>query len=304
MDEVLRALMTESPHPAATADVDAWWHLHLDAPRGRAPIDHALRAAFRMDRLAWVFASGYQAALAALVPEVADLRVALCATEEGGNHPRAIETRLEPEGDGFRLTGSKVWTTLGTRAQSLLVVATEGMGDDGRPRLRVARVPADRAGVRVEDGPEARFVPEITHARTELEGVRVEAEELLPGDGWTDVVKPFRTVEDAHVHGAVLAYLLQVGRRSRWPEGLLARALAAIVTARTIALAPPSSEATHVALGGLLATTHALIEEAAPGWASVEPAVRARFERDAPLLGVAGKARARRLEVAFERLRA
>ena len=51
---------------------------------------------------------GYRAALRALVPELGDRRASFCVTEAGGNHPRAIETRLEndrvtgPEADGRR----------------------------------------------------------------------------------------------------------------------------------------------------------------------------------------------------------
>ena len=49
---------------------------------------------------------------------------------------------------------------------------------------------------------------EIPHAEVGLDRVRVEASAVLPGDGYADYVKPFRTIEDAHVHCALLGYLV------------------------------------------------------------------------------------------------
>src|ERR1043166_3027624 len=68
----------------------------------------------RGGRVAYAFAIGYSMALEALVGEGS---AALCVTEDGGNHPRAIETRLV---DG-RVTGTKAWATLADRAAHLLV---------------------------------------------------------------------------------------------------------------------------------------------------------------------------------------
>src|SRR5262245_25603109 len=99
---------------------------------------------------------------------------------------------------------------MASAAQSLLVVASTG-NVDGKNRLRVVRVPANAAGVRIEPAV-APFVPEIAHARVTLDGVRVSAGDLLPGDGYDDYLKPFRTIEDLHVHGALLGYLIGVAR--------------------------------------------------------------------------------------------
>lgn len=288
---VLDRLLRASPNPPPIADLDAWWSRHREAGAGLAlPVDRAIAGGFAADRLAYAFAGGYCEALAALVPETAGHVVALCATEQGGNHPRAIETAF----DGARVTGRKQWTTLGGHADAFLVLAREGERPDGRPALALVRVDARAEGIAVHAMPPTPFVPEIPHARVELlaaPGAR------LPGDGWADYVKPFRTVEDLHVHAALLGYLLQLARRCRWPEHHAERIAVAVCAARDLAHADPRRPVTHLALAGVLAATRDTI--AAADWAAVEPDVRARWDRDRPLLDVASKARARRRELAW-----
>ena len=66
---------------------------------------------------------------------------ALCATEAGGAHPRAIASSLTPDpAGGQRLSGQKRFATFAHDADILLVVASMGADAAGRNRLRVARV--------------------------------------------------------------------------------------------------------------------------------------------------------------------
>ncbi len=44
-----------------------------------------------------------------------------------------------------------------------------------------------------------RFVPEVPHARVQLNDVRLDAAALLPGDGYQAYVQPFRSIADMHV---------------------------------------------------------------------------------------------------------
>ena len=82
----------------------------------------------------------------------------------------------------------------------------------GRNALRMVRVPTDAPGVTLAPS-SAPFVPEIPHAEVTLDHVHVATDAVLPGDGYTEYVKPFRTVEDAHVHAALLGYLIGIARR-------------------------------------------------------------------------------------------
>lgn len=306
MDDLLRFLLTAPPRTEPLSGLGDWWHQHRGlASRFPTPVDHAFAGGFMADRLGYAFASGYHAALRSLFPRMpADHRAALCVTEAGGAHPSAMQTRLSG-GDGpgpLRLNGSKAFVTLGTQADTLFVVATEGVDAQGRNRLRVVMIDPGRKGVRLDDLPQVPFVPEIPHAELSLEDVALSPDEVLPGDGYARYVKPFRTVEDCHVHAALVGWLLQVARRSGWPEQLQDELLAVAVAIRALALADPTSPAVHVALGGVLDQSQRLVQGLGEHWAKVDALTRERWERDRSLLGVAGKARLKRREVARQRL--
>lgn len=267
-------------------------------------IDRAALGGLAASGVGWAFACGYQAALARLDPESAPggTRMALCATEEGGGHPRAIRATLTSGGgDGrYALTGRKAWVTLGAEAEVLLVVASVGVDPQGRNRLRVARVPSGRAGVQLEPRADTPFAPEIKHAHAVFEEVAVDEKELLPGDGYATVLKPFRTIEDTHVMAAVLGWAIGVARHSAWEPGWIEEAVALVVALRAIGATPPSHPGGHIALAGALTGTRRLLDAAA--WENVEAGVRVAWERDRPLLAVASAVRAARLEAAWRTL--
>jgi hypothetical protein len=305
MDEILRFLLTTPPQPVPLLSLEDWWRQHVGLnSRFTTPVDRAFAGGFLADRLGFAFASGYHAALCCLFPSMPpDHRAALCATEAGGAHPRAMQTRLSGGAEGpLRLSGDKAFVTLGTAAETLFVVASEGVDEQGRNRLRVVMIDAHREGVQFNALPPAPFVPEIPHAELHLREVAVSPKEVLPGDGYSRYLKPFRTTEDCHVHAAFLGWLLQVARRSGWPERVQDEALALAVTCRGLALEPPSSPAVHVALGGALELCQRLVSGLEEQWAQVDAPTRELWVRDKALLGVAGKARAKRREVARQRL--
>jgi hypothetical protein len=267
------------------------------------PIDRAIVGGASADRLGYAFAAGYAAALDALLGKRVSL-TALAATEQGGAHPRAIATRLDRTKDGLRLRGEKNFVTLASLVDSVLVVAREdGPRDAAHPSLRVVHVPVSRTGVRIAPLDALPFVPEVPHAIAFFDDVRIEPDEVLEGDGYTRYLKPFRTVEDLHVHAALLGYLSSVGARSSWPEDLRERTLAALVTTRALAAEDPSAATTHLALAGLLQDARSIVAASEPHWTSVAADERSRWTRDRPLLSIAEKARAARRERAWERVR-
>jgi len=305
LDACLRA-PTQVPPRASVAE---WWpRWRQGAALAATPAEQALRGGFDADRVGWAFATGYQAALRALLPQLpADTVAAFCVTEETGNRPRDIHTRFTPLADGsVSITGAKRWTTLGPDSSLLLIVgALPPAANSARAMLKVARVPFGAAGLQLLPMPETRFVPEVPHARVKLDDVRIDAAALLPGDGYERCVKPFRTLEDAHVTLAVLAYLLREARQRRWPAGFAERLCATMVVLCDVAGAAADAPATHVVLAGALAQAHALYAEAGTLWATAgdDPAAQ-RWQRDAALFGVAGSARSQRAARAWERLQA
>jgi alkylation response protein AidB-like acyl-CoA dehydrogenase len=297
---ILKACSEARPCP----DVAAWWPRHREiAAVWRNPLDRAIAGGFAADRLGWAFASGYQAALHALFPALPEDRIcALCVTEAEGTHPRAIKSTLTRSAGGWRLDGAKRWTTLGPSGALFLVAARDAAVSGERIALRVARVPADAPGVTVEPMADVRFVPEVPHARLRFENVPVAADALLPGDGYEEYVKRFRTVEDIHVHAAVLSYLAREARARAWPRGWVERAAAALHVLRALAQEDPSLPATHVALAGALANGSALVAEADSHWDATNDEGAARWRRDRELLAVAGAAREQRTARAWERI--
>jgi acyl-CoA dehydrogenase len=129
------------------------------------------------------------------------------------------------------------------------------------------------------------------------------ASDVLPGDGYDDYVKPFRTVEDVHVHAALIGYLLGVTRRIHAPREIVEQLLATALAVRALAGADPRSPATHVALAGVLTQSVHVMGLVERAWEDVgEGDEWTRWQRDRPLLRVAGAARSARRDKAWQQL--
>ena len=113
-------------------------------------------------------------------------------------------------------------------------------------------------------------------------------------------MKPFRTIEDIHVFGATLGYLMGWGRRVGVSSGWVAELSADLVALDALQTAGPLDPRTHIALHGC----HGRLNEAARGDGlrrllnAATDAERARWTRDQPLLKVASKARELRFAAA------
>ena len=282
---------------------EVWASYGRACARGAKPFHAAARVASTVDRLGFAFAAGYSAALQHLVPQVV-LPCALCVTEADGNHPRAVKSTLDEDGSGYTLNGTKTFVTFGSMAQSLIVAASMGESADGKPRIAVVRIPADRKGVSLAELPPIPFVPEIPHARVELSDVAVDSAERMPGDGYLDYVKPFRTVEDIHVFGTATAYLLGLANRSHASSELRAELMALLVALDHLSEAPPLDPRAHVALHGVSQSLARLFstEGFESLWEAAPPEERSRWERDRKLLQVASSAREARFRKAASQL--
>lgn len=305
-DDVIGYLLKAPAEARECADVAAWWPRYGElAAVWRNPMDRAIAGGFAADRVAWAFASGYQAALHALFPSVPEDRIAaLCVTEADGNSPKAIKSTLRHEGDTWLLNGAKRWTTLGPDGALFFVAARDASVSGERAAICVARVVSDAPGVTVQSMPATRFVPEVPHAQLQFENVRLGEGAMLPGDGYDDYVKRFRTVEDLHVNAAIFGYLVREARRLGWPTEWIERAVTLIHALRALAAEDAATPATHIALAGALAWGANLICGADECWAqAADDPTALRWSRDRELLKVAGGARAQRTARAWQRLR-
>lgn len=294
-------LLSEGAIRATWQGLPELWNAYAnERSRGRSPFSAAVQVAARADRLGYAFAVGYPAALEQLSPGVR-LPCALCATEAHGNSPRAIEATLSEVGEGYRLDGEKTFVTFATLAKTLIVVARSGLKPDGRPDIVVVRIPSDREGVLVEELPPGPFVPEVAHARLRLDGVHVLSDERLEGDGYLRYLKPFRTIEDVHVLGSTLAYLVGWARRVGAPSPWIAELSADLVALDALRSAEPLDARTHVALHGCYRRLKRTADsnELAEVLNAATVAERERWLRDEALLKVASKARELRFGAAL-----
>lgn len=268
-----------------------WWNSTAALRRNASSIERAIALGARADRLSLAFLGGYTSAITVLDPTLSpDAVGALCATEDGGGHPRAILTTLA---DGT-LTGTKHFVSGGSQATELLVVAKVGERD-GRPELKVARIAATAPGVSITDLPPLDFIPEVPHGSVTFTNAKVDT--ILEGDGYERYLKPFRTIEDLHVFAAILSCLLSNGRTAL-PQPVQERLLAALAAIRHLATQSPSSPDTHLALAGVLGLCREVIDSLE--LTAFAPDFRERFERDRPLFRIAGKVREQRRVKAWE----
>ena len=87
-------------------------------------VELALAGGALADRLAWVFVSGYQAAVRRCFPELVSGSGWTClAAAEGRGGQECV---LAPEGDGFLLSGEKSWIAGAGVLESLVVSVGEG----------------------------------------------------------------------------------------------------------------------------------------------------------------------------------
>jgi acyl-CoA dehydrogenase len=301
---VLPQLTASQAVTSSCESVADWWPRHRAIAAAHPdPIHQAIIGGFVADRVGWAFASGYQAALRALFPDApADRICALCVTEADGNSPKAIRSSLKNTGGDWTLNGSKRWTTLGPDGALFFVAARDEAASGAKASIRIARVDSNALGLKIESMPPTKFVPEVPHAQLHFDNVPVAA--LLPGDGYDQYVKPFRTVEDIHVQAAVLSYLMREGQRLSWPQNWLERLSALLAAMGKLSDMPASHAETHIALAGALAIGAGLIGETEEFWraCAADPAAP-RWARDRELLKVAGAAREQRTKRAWETLR-
>ena len=233
------------------------------------------------------FALGYQVALHRLVPSLLPTELAsLCVTEARGGHPRDVRCTF----DGARLSGEKHWATLSPLADALLVLAVRGERG-GKKDFALVRVERGAPGVSIHAMPPTPFAPEVPHAVVTLSDAPGVA---LPGDGFDDYARPFRTVEDLHVVGAIAAQVVARARALGATPELWLPALSALAALSVAASLDPRDALGHLLLAGALPQVGAAFAALAGGPAP-------ELARDLPLLSIAERARALRTKAALDR---
>jgi acyl-CoA dehydrogenase len=97
----------------------------------------------------------------------------------GGSDPKQVQTSAQKDGDEYVITGHKWWTTQGSEADVLIVVARTDWDAHPYVGCSLFLVPADADGVEIQ-----RDVPHmgesgLSHAEVTYDGVRVPEENML-----------------------------------------------------------------------------------------------------------------------------
>ncbi|MEX2683896.1 MAG: acyl-CoA dehydrogenase family protein [Candidatus Sigynarchaeota archaeon] len=285
-----------------------WWKTRSRDVQERDLFEGAVAGGFDAPCLAFAFGTGYQMALRRLVPGLPlDLVACIAATEQGGAHPRAIQSTIRSidassGGGNLILTGRKKWITLAAEAWFFIIAASAGTAVDGRNQIRMVKVPRDATGLLVMPMKNVPFLPEISHGEVILESVRIKSDAILPGDGYADYLRPFRTVEDIFVGASLLGFIFRAARERGWSRAILELLACQIAGLHAIASDDLTAPETHVALGGFLAQQRLVLEQVDKLWQAADPASRDAWNRDKLVLEIAGKARAARLDSAWKRL--
>lgn len=300
-EEILAAARAAAGAPAVpTADFAQWRSGFRVQPDTFAT---ALSCGLAAGQLAFCFAGGYQAALRRLLPALPSTAFAALLLSEGGRQrPAELQTTLHVLADGaLQLDGEKSFVTGAAAADPLLVVAR--YADAQPPRAVLLQVPAGLPGIRITERGDVGLLAALPHGRAHFDAVRIDASMIVPGDGWADHARPFRTHEDIHVSAAVAAHLAVTALREGWPQALLATLLACLLRLAQCAARDARDPVTHL----LLAAAEAELQQVAGAvnglLAGRDDAFAADWRANAVMLALAGPARAKRLEKAVARWR-
>lgn len=305
-EELLNILLSPATRSQTFTSMAQWFHVfNQQVRRFELSLDRALLGGRLSENLSYAFAAGYQSAIEALFqPQALELS-SFCVSESKGNHPRAIEARLTVEDGQLHLSGYKSFVSGAGDAQRLYIACLDqrighGLDAEGRPIIKVVSLAADQPGVEIESLPPLGFVPEVAHGKVRLNNVLLEPEALLPGDGYLNYVKAFRTYEDVHVLAAVTAYRLGEAIKARWPDQLVQSHLPIILGLRSLTQMDLQQPSAHIALAAVRSQLESLIQQTDSYFLKGNPEAFAAWQRDKVLLNVASKAHQKRTETAWK----
>lgn len=207
---------------------------------------------------------------------------------DAGSDLASLRTRLEPDGDGFRLTGQKVWSTYVHMAQRSVLLARSG--EPGYKGLTMVLVDLEEDGVevrpiRAEDGD--NHFGEIF-----LDGAHVPADRVIGqlGQGWAVAMYMLQWergawgwIQQGRFHNR-LAHALRLGAGTPAGDGLLGRAYAASAALRLQTKETVERLAREETLGPEVSVDKLLLVDAELAtWDAIRQHLGAAFDLDADL---------------------
>ena len=162
-----------------------------------------------------IMAFGSDEQKARFLPPIAAGEVIWCQgfSEPGaGSDLAALATRAEADGDGFRITGQKIWTSYAQMAQWCVLAARVGTaGARKHEGITIFLIPMDRPGITVR--PIASMLGPHHLNEVFLDGVRAGPDDVLGGvgNGWNVIRRAL-----AHERVGIARYARCDRLMSRW----------------------------------------------------------------------------------------
>lgn len=267
-------------------------------------IDRAILGGRLSLNLSFAFSSAYQSAIEALFKPTEILLSSFCVTEEQGNHPRSIHTRLFEENGQLWVSGNKSFVSGANDSQCLYIACRDerngnGFDADDRPIIKMLRLTTDRDGVNVSPMPALGFIPEVSHGKVSLNCVLVKQSQVYPEDGYVDYVKAFRSYEDLHVLAAIASYRLGEAIDQKWSESVLEEHVSLILALRSLSDMDLRKSVAHIGLAACRSQMTALIDKTNSIFSKTHPERYQLWCRDKVLLNIAQKAHEKRTQGAW-----
>lgn len=308
IETVINILLSRSTQGQRFASM-AQWFTSFNQQTGyfESPLHRAMLGGRFSANVSFAFAAAYQSAIESLFQPEACVLSAFCVSEKQGSHPRAIETALYQDPRGIRLSGSKGFVSGATDAECLYVACQDkrsgsGLDAEGRPLIKVVKVEVSQQGLEIQKLPPLGFVPDIAHGKVKFSDVLIKDEDILPGDGYLNYVKAFRSVEDVHVLAAITAYRLGEAIQGHWPEQLITAHLPVILGLHTLVEMELSKPAAHIGLAAVRSQFDELLRLTDKHFSLSNPQAFSDWNRDKVLLNVAQQAHQRRTDSAWQKM--
>jgi hypothetical protein len=253
------------------------------------------------------FFSGYQAAIRELfrLPSVKGRLYSYCITESEGNHPRNIQTTCRKQGDRLVLNGTKTFVTAPDIATDFLVVAS--MGWKGHIN-ELAVLQCSLLDVKTSDNfrldvfPSMAFVPEVRHGSAAFKQADMPASVLRAGSGYESYVKPFRWYEDVHVFAALFGLATAVAVRVD-NQSVSQRLLSLSFLLCSLRPENHADRYSHTLCAGIMEHFKLMEADIVKIMYELSDEQGIAWERDKRIFDVAGAARKRRAELAWQSFR-
>jgi len=181
-----RAGLLSLPYPEEFGGGDQPYEVYLQVLEELAAVWASVAVGVSVHGMAcWALATaGTPEQQAALLPELlaGELLGAYCLSEpHAGSDAAAMRTRARRDGDGYRITGEKAWTTHGGEADSYTVMARTST--ERTRAISCFVVPADSPGLTADRVESKMGLTGSTTATMRFDGVRVGAERRIGAEG-------------------------------------------------------------------------------------------------------------------------